>query len=162
MTVTSASSKPTMIVVTAIYTLINAIFSLCGALAVLGLGAIAGIGTAALNQAAQSGDADAQAAANAIGAAGGLATGLISIVGILVLVVAIALLVDAVGLFQVKPWAWMLTIVLYGISVVLTVLQWLLNGNNFNILSLVLLVINVAIIYLFYTNADIKSAFGKV
>ncbi len=151
-----------MIVVTAIYTLINAIFSLCGALAVLGLGAIAGIGTAALNQAAQSGDADAQAAANAIGAAGGLATGLISIVGILVLVVAIALLVDAVGLFQVKPWAWMLTIVLYGISVVLTVLQWLLNGNNFNILSLVLLVINVAIIYLFYTNADIKSAFGKV
>jgi hypothetical protein len=160
----SSASRSTIITVVAIYTLVRAILSLCGALALLGIGAIAGIGSAAVNQAIQESggtSADAAAAAAAASTLGGVATVLLSIIGIVILVVAIALLVDAVGLFQGKPWSWMLTLVLYGVGVVLTLVQWVLSRNSFSPLGLVLLIIDAVIIYLFYTNADVKRSLGK-
>jgi len=159
MTASSASSKPTMIIVTAIWSIILAIFTICIlGLPAIGLGALFGGAGAVINQAAQeSGDA---AAGAAIAAAGALGGGLFAIFGIIFLVIGVALLVDAVGLFQGKPWSWMLTLVLYGVYVALTILGWLFN-RSFDIISLVLVIIAGAIVYFFYTNADIKRALGK-
>jgi hypothetical protein len=160
MTVSNAS-KPTMIVVTAIWSIILALFNICIlGLPVVGLGAlVGGAGSAILNEAAQeSGDA---ATGAAIAGASALGGGLIAVFGIVFLVIGIVLLVDAVGLFQGKPWAWMLTIGIYGVYAVLNILGWLLN-RNFDIVSLVMVVIAGVIVYLFYTNADIKRALGKL
>ena len=153
----NTSSRSTIVTVTAIWTLVLAIFNLCISLPVLGLGALTG----SLGQiASQSGEeltAEQQAAIAAVGGVGGA---LVTVVGVLFLLIAIALLIDAVGLFQSKPWSWMLTVVLYGIYVVLTVIGWLAN-NGFNVLSLIFVVISVAIIYLFWTNAEVKRNLGK-
>lgn len=153
------SSKSTIVTVVAIYTAIQAVLSLCAAFGAIAGGALLGGAGAAINQAAlESGDPQAAEAAAAISGVGG---GLVAILGIVVLIVAIALLVDAVGLFQSKPWSWMLTLVLYGINVVLTVLQLLTNGQGFSILSLVFLVINVVILFLFWTNREVKQTLGQ-
>lgn len=154
----SNSSKPTMIVVTAILSVLAGILNLCGGFAAVTGGALLGGLGAAANQAAlETGDAAAGQAAAAIGAVGG---GLFALFGVLFLVLGIALIVDAIGLFQGKPWSWMLTIVLYGAYVILNVLGWLLN-NSFSVASLVFVVIGGAIVFLFYTNEDIKRALGK-
>jgi hypothetical protein len=158
MTVSNAS-KPTIIIVTAILSVVAGILNLCGGFAAVTGGAILGGLGAAANQAAlESGDAAAGQAAAAIGAVGG---GLIAVFGILFLALGIALIVDAVGLFQGKPWSWMLTIVLYGAYVVLNILGWLIN-RDFTVVSLVFVAIGAVIVYLFYTNADIKRALGKL
>jgi uncharacterized membrane protein (DUF2068 family) len=153
----SSSSKPTMIVVTAIWTIILAIFNICIlGLPVIGLGALVG---GAGSQLAQ--DANTAAGAEALQAASTVGGGLFAIIGIIFLVIGIALLVDAVGLFQAKPWSWMLTLILYGVYIVLTILSWLLN-RSLNIVSLILVIIGAVIVYFFYTNADIKRALGKL
>jgi hypothetical protein len=159
MTASSASSKPTMIIVTAIVSVVIGILNLCGGFAAVTGGALLGGLGAAANQAAQeSGDAAAGQAAAALGAVGG---GLFAIFGIVFLVIGIALIVDAVGLFQGKPWSWMLTLVLYGIYLVITIIGWVIN-RDFSVLNLVFVVLAGAIIYLFYTSADIKRALGKL
>jgi hypothetical protein len=158
MTVSNAS-KPTIIVVTAILSVVAGILNLCGGFAAVTGGALLGGLGAAANQAAlESGDAAAGQAAAALGAVGG---GLIAVFGVVFLVLGIALIVDAVGLFQGKPWSWMLTVVLYGVYVVLSILGWLIN-RDFSIVSLVFVVIAGVIVYLFYTSDDIKRALGKV
>jgi hypothetical protein len=122
-------------------------------------GAILGcLGSSAILAAQESCDASSGQAAAAIGAVGG---GLIAVFGIVFLVIGIALIVDAIGLFQGKPWSWMLTLVLYGIYLVLTVIGWVIN-RNFSVLNLVFVIIAGAIVYLFYSNADIKRALGKL
>lgn len=154
----SNASKPTMIIVTAILSVLAGILNLCGGFAAVTGGALLGGLGAAANQAAQeSGDAAAGQAAAALGAVGG---GLFALFGVLFLVLGIALIVDAVGLFQGKSWSWMLTIVLYGAYVVLNILGWLLN-NSFSVVSLIFVIIGAVIVYFFYTNADIKQALGK-
>ncbi len=154
----SSSNKSTIVTVVAIYTAVQALISLCGGLLTLAGGAILGGAGAAINQAAlESGDAEAAQAAAALT---GMGSGLIAILGIVVLIVAVAQLVDAVGLFQSKPWSWMLTIVLYGISVGLTILQ-LLAGGRLEIIGIFFLVVNAVIIFLFLTNQDVKNTLGK-
>lgn len=88
-------------------------------------------------------------------------SGLLSVLGFISMVIGIMLIVDAIGLTLRKPWSWMMTLRLYGIYLVLTVLGWLIN-SNFNILSLGFAVISGAIVYLFYTRADIKRALGRL
>lgn len=158
---TATASKPTLIVVTAILSIVLAILNLCGGFAAVTGGAILGsLGTVA-NQAAQEAgtEIDAETAA-AISALGGLGGGLIAIFGLVFLVLGIALIVDAVGLFQGKPWSWMLTIVLYGLFAILTLLSAITN-NSFGIWPIIQIVVAGAIAYLFYTNEDIKRALGK-
>ena len=156
----STSSKSTIITVTAIVTAIVGILNLCGSLLIITGGAFLGGVSNLANQAAQqSGEnltAEQQQALSAASAVGGP---ILTLLGIAGLVVAIALLVDAVGLFQTKPWSWMLTIVLFGILIVIQVLTWLTGG--FGIVGLIWVVISAVIIYLFYTNADVKRTLGK-
>ena len=156
----SSSSKPTMIVVTAIVSALVGIVNLCSGVAGLAGGALVGGAGAIANQiSSESGQAltaEEQAALNAVSAGGGA---LLTILGIVGLVIGIALIVDAIGLFQGKPWSWMLTIGLYGVLIIIQILTILTSG--FGILSLVWIVVAGAIVYLFYTNADIKRALGK-
>jgi hypothetical protein len=157
----SSSSKPTMIVITAVVSVLVGIVNLCGGIAGLTGGALLGGAGAIANQiSSESGQtltAEEQAALNAVSAGGGA---LLTILGIVGLVIGIALLVDAVGLFQGKPWSWMLTIALYGVLIIIQILTILTSG--FSALSLVWIVIAGAIVFLFYTNDDIKRALGKV
>jgi hypothetical protein len=159
---TASSSKPTMIVVTAILSIVLAILNLCGGFAAVTGGAILGGLGSVVNQAAQEAgaelDAEAAAAAAAISGLGG---GLFVIFGLVFLVIGIALLVDAIGLFQGKPWSWMLTIVLYSIFAVLTLIS-ALTSNTLGIWPIIQIAVGAAIVYLFYTNADIKRALGKL
>lgn len=107
-------SKSTIVTVTGIYSLVRALLGICGSLALLGLGSVVGVlgGSNVLQEAQQAGaDLSAQELAALQAAVGGGGI-LVSLLGIVTLLVSIALLVDAVGLFQSKPWAWMLTIVL--------------------------------------------------
>jgi hypothetical protein len=156
----SSSSKPTMIIVTAVVSAIVGIVNLCGSLVAITGGAFLGGAGAIANQiSSESGQtltAEEQAALNAVSAGGGA---LLTILGIVGLIIGIALLVDAVGLFQGKPWSWMLTIVLYGALIVIQVLTILSGG--FGVISLVWIVVAGAIAFLFYTNADIKRALGQ-
>lgn len=152
-----SSSRSTIVTVVAIYTLVAAILGLCGSLGILGLGSIAGSLSSIASQTGQELSTQEQQALAAVSTGGGI---LLTIIGVITLVVAIVLLVDAVGLFQTKPWSWMLTLVLYGINVVLTLIGWL-GGGGFTILSLILLVINIIIIYLFWTNAEVKQTLGQ-
>lgn len=157
----SSSSKPTMIVVTAIVSALVGIVNLCGSvLAITGGALVGGAGAIANQISSESGQAltaEEQAALNAVSAGGGA---LLTILGIVGLVIGIALLVDAVGLFQGKPWSWMLTIALYGVLIIIQILTILTSG--FSALSLVWILVAGAIVFLFYTNADIKRALGKV
>jgi hypothetical protein len=155
---TTSSQRSTIVTVVAIYSLILAVFSLCASLPVIGLGSLTGSLGQIASQSGQELTAEEQQALAAVTGTGGA---LVTIIGILLLVIAIALLVDAVGLFQTKPWSWMLTVVLYGIYVVLTVVSWITSGS-FNVLGLVFVVIAALIIFLFWTNADVKRTLGKV
>ncbi|MBL8162015.1 MAG: DUF2127 domain-containing protein [Anaerolineae bacterium] len=151
------SSKSTIVTATAVWSLINAIFSLCGSLALLGVGAIAGSFGQLASQEGVDLTTEQQQAIAAVSGVGGV---LVTILGVVTLVVAIALLVNAIGLFQTKPWSWRLTLVLFGISVVLSVLGWLNNG--FTAISLVFTVLNAVIVYLFWTNAEVKQTLGQM
>lgn len=154
-------SKSTIVTVTGIYSLVRALLGICGSLALLGLGSVVGVlgGSNVLQEAQQAGaDLSAQELAALQAAVGGGGI-LVSLLGIVTLLVSIALLVDAVGLFQSKPWAWMLTIVLYGASALLAVLGFLNGGIT--ILNVVFLAIDLVIVYLFWTSEEVKRALGK-
>ncbi|NWF67798.1 MAG: hypothetical protein HXY40_01810 [Chloroflexi bacterium] len=148
------SSRSTIVTATAVYSLISALLNFCGAISFMGLRAIGGL----LPQLADTADLTAQEQ-QALAQASAL-SGLLPIFGALFGVIAILLLVDAVGLFQAKPWSWMLTVGLYGASVVLAVLSW--AGGGFSLLSVGTTLIAALIVYLFLTNADVKQTLGRM
>jgi uncharacterized membrane protein HdeD (DUF308 family) len=131
----------------AVYSLVQALLSLCGAATSLGVGAL--VNTAQLTAEEQ----DALAASGAV-------TGLLSILGIIFGIVGIVMLVNAFGLWTRKSWAWMLTVGVFGVNVVLSVLGWL--GGSFTTVSLGTTLISAVIVYFFLTNAEVKSYLGKV
>jgi hypothetical protein len=176
MSSTMMSERPassTIVTVTAVYILILALFAVCvgGVFGLVGggLGAIASnpefqeameetIEQAREQQEAQLGreltDEEEQAL-NLISQGGGAAfTGIALITGIISLLVGIGLLVDAIGLFQKRSWTYVLTLVLLALHSIVLIL-------GFNILGAIFLVINVIVIILFLTNADVKQALGR-
>jgi hypothetical protein len=133
--------RPVGVTILAILALIGGVFSLFGALIVLGLGGAVTIGGAATGHAGA--------------AVGG---GLIFVMGILVAVSGLLSLAFGVGALQLKPWAWTLGIVAEGLSI-LTSLMGLSRSDNrggsvFGIL------VAVAILYYLFTPR-VRAAFGK-
>ena len=95
----------------------------------------------------------AVAAATSNGALGGL----VSVLGIVALAQGALALAFAYGAWTLKPWAWMLGMVAFGISLALAVLN-IVNGDfTGQILSVV---IAVAVLYYLNTPA-VKAAFGR-
>jgi hypothetical protein len=147
-------SGQSFITSTAVYSLLSALLNACGALSFLGLGALGSALPGMVDNAQLTAEEQA-----AISQASSL-SGLLPIFGILFAILAVLLLVDALGLFQKKSWAWTLTVGIYGASVVLSVISWL--TGSFSALSLGTTVIAAAVVYIFMTNADVKQILGKI
>ncbi|MFH5797669.1 hypothetical protein [Haladaptatus sp. DYF46] len=68
------------------------------------------------------------------------------IVGIVAMVLSAAQLVVAWGLWTLQPWAWTLTLIVYGLSLLSDVFK-LLTGNGFAIISIIIGVLLLAYVY---------------
>lgn len=152
----SKSSRNTIVTVVAIYLVVSGILALCGSIALVTGGALFGAlgslpteATAGLTEAER---ASLSAAVSEVGATGGL----ITVLGIVTLVISIAQLIIAVGLFQKKPWAWRATIGVLAISILISLLTTVFGGG----INLVGIIIGAAIAYLFYTNQDVRADLG--
>ncbi len=149
----SGAPRTSIVSSTAIYSLICALLNACFALSFIGLGIVST--TLSVVDSSEL-TAEQQQALTTITALGGW----LPILGILFTILAVLLLVDAVGLFQFKSWVWMLTIGTHSANVVLSVLSW--QANNFSFLSLVFAAISGVMVYLFLTNDDVKQTLGKI
>jgi hypothetical protein len=103
------------------------------------------------------------AAVGALGAASGVGVaaaggGLLSILGIVTLAMSVGWLAFGIGAWTLKPWAWMLGLVLVGISIVVALLT-VISGGDFGS-QLIGLVIDGVIVYYLMTP-DVKKAFGR-
>ena len=90
----------------------------------------------------------------ALGAVGSLFRGLGAlftsplgfIIGTVIIVLAVAKFVVVWGLWTLKSWAWTLTIVVYGLGLLMSVLK-LLTGNLFAIISIIIGALLLAYVY---------------
>lgn len=139
----NASGNNVLAVVAAIYTVILCVMQVCA-------GTVAGILSGGLNS-----------LSTAVTAAGGTiegdlasATGATGIVAILLVVVGLAMLFAAVGVFMRRPWAWMLMIGTHAAYAILAVL----SGGLSTIVGIIFVVLSVGVVGLFLTQTDIKRA----
>lgn len=148
-----SKSRNTIVTVVAIYLIVVGILGICGGIAVVTGSSLLGVLGAATEQLGASlNSTDRQ---NLTEAARELseARGLLTVVGVVLLVVSVAELIISVGLFQRKNWAWRATIAVLALTIVLSVLGTLFGGS----FDFVGTVIAAVIIYLFYTNADVRA-----
>lgn len=137
--------RPTGITILAILGIVGGLISLLGGCGLLGLGAITG----AL------GAAGAQQGLGNLGILGGLA----GIWGILVIALAIVEIAFGIGAWTLKPWAWMLGLIVVGVGIVFALVDLVLFQQG--LLGVVIrLVIYGAIAYYLMTP-EIKRAFGR-
>ena len=151
----SGVDRVSIIKATAIYLVIYAIINSCGGIllgiggAVLGGagGLIAATGGMAGTTTLDNGQTLAQA--SAVAAGGGI---LLVVLGILYLISVPVFAVAAWGLFQRKTWSRMGAVIALGFSILLSVL-----GLSNGITGVIWIVISVVAIYLFITDAEIKT-----
>jgi hypothetical protein len=127
--------RPTGVTILAVLAAIGGVLGLLGGLLALGLTGAVAAGTGN----------------------GGLA-GLVGIVGILALLQGVLALAFAYGAWTLKPWAWTLGIVAFGISLALSILNIVSGGDISS--QAVSIVIGIVILYYLFTPA-VKQAFGR-
>jgi hypothetical protein len=139
---TQQQQRPLGITILAILGIIGGVLGILGGCGVIAGGAIIGA-------------AGAQAGMGDVAAGGGLLTGY----GIFSLAVAVAWIAFGIGSWTLKPWAWMLGLILVGISIVLAIVSVLAGWSTIGgqILSLVI----DAVIVFYLMSADVKKAFGR-
>jgi hypothetical protein len=129
---TAPGARPTGVTILAILAAIGGVLGLLAGIFALGIG-------------------------GAVAASGGALGGLVSVLGIVAIVQGVLALAFAYGAWMLKPWAWTLGIVAFGISLVLAVIG-IINGDfTGQILSVV---IAVAVLYYLFTP-QVKAAFGR-
>lgn len=129
--------RPTGVTILAVLAAIGGVFGLIGA-----LGLLAGGGLVAASGVAE---------ASGVG-------GLFTIFGLISLVLSVLSLVLAYGFWMLKPWAWSLAIIVYGIDVVFTIIS-ALQGGGLGGAILPLAIRGIILYYLF--TPDVKKAFGR-
>lgn len=136
--------RPRVITILAVLAAIGGVLGIFGGLGLIGLGAVGG----------------ALMGAGGEGAAGFLIGAFAIIWGLVTLVISVADLAFAYGAWGLKPWAWMLGIVLQGASIFIALINWVgsSSGNFGNFLFTA--VISGVIIYYLLTP-EVKRAFGK-
>lgn len=93
-----------------------------------------------------------------LGIIGGIAAlGVSPFLGIVSLILGVAAIALGVGMWQLKPWAWMGTLVVQGIGVLQNI--WIMIDQGFGA-GIISLVINVIIIA-YLLRPEIKAAFGQ-
>ena len=131
---TTPRARPTGVTILAVLAAIGGVLGLLGGIALLGLGGLAAAGGS------------------------GLLASYGAIFGILAIVQGALALAFAYGAWTLQPWAWMLGIVAFGISLALSVLNVVGGGNIGS--QAISIVIGIAIIYYLFTPA-VKQAFGR-
>lgn len=133
-------ARPTGVTILAILAVIGGIFGLLGGLALVGMGGLAGglVG----------------------GAAGAALGGTAVIAGLIVLVIGVLDLVLAYGLWNLRPWAWQLGVVLAAVNIVIAVLGFL-RIVFYSDLTGALISIVISGVILYYLNQpEIRRAFN--
>lgn len=125
-------ARPTGVTILAVLAAIGGVLGLLAGVAALGLGGL-------------------------VAASSGLG-GLLAIVGLVAIAQAVLSLAFAYGAWNLKPWGWMLGIVVEVIGLVLAVL-FIVDGSSITSQA-ISIIIAVAIIYYLMTPA-VKSAFGR-
>jgi hypothetical protein len=139
---TQQQQRPLGITILAILGIVGGLFMILGGCGVIAGGAVIGA-------------MGAQAGVGEVTAGGGLLT----VYGIVLLLIAVADIVFGIGAWTLKPWAWMLGLVLQGINVVIALVSIVAGWSTFGS-QIIGLVINAVIIYYLMTP-DVKKAFGR-
>jgi len=139
---TAQQQRPTGITILAVLAFIGGIFGICG-----GLGGIVG-GSFLGGLAASYG-------ANNAAALGGM----LAVYSIVALAFAVADLVFGFGAWTLKPWAWMLGMVLFGLNIVFQLVALIAGWATFGGIIISVAIAGVIIYYLL--TPDVKKAFGR-
>jgi len=135
------AQRPLGITILAILGIIGGVLGLLG-----GCGAIAG--------GALVGALGAQAGVGAVAAGGGL----LGLLGIVALAMAVGWIAFGIGAWTLKPWAWMLGLILVGVSIVVALVT-VLTGGDFGS-QIISLAIDAVMVYYLMTP-EVKQAFGR-
>lgn len=134
--------RPMGVTTLAVLAAIGGVIGVCGSLALVGLGGV--LGGLAL-QVGAPGDAVALGGATIV-------------FGVLALGISVLNLVFAFGAWNLKPWAWILGVVLEGASIIIS----LANGLSSNNLGGQVISIAISGIILYYLmTPEVKRAFGR-
>jgi hypothetical protein len=142
-------NRPVGVTILAILVLIGAAFCVLG-----GIGMMLGGGMMATILSQQ------QAQGSAAGA--GVLAGLGAVGGIVMLVIAVLYLLVGIGLWKLKNWARLVTVVLTAIGVVFqlfSLVTLLLHFNIFSVMVTVVVLAIQAVIIWYLLRADVKAAF---
>ena len=138
----------------AYYLIVGGILTICSGVLLTGAGGLAGMAGlmgASVNTEVQ--DPELAAATTGLGAI----SAVIVIAGIASIVAGPAMAVVGWGLLQKKPWSRMGTVIVVGISLVVSVLTAL---GSVGLLQIAFIVIDAVIIYLFLNDPRIKAELG--
>jgi uncharacterized membrane protein len=150
----------TIAVLAAIYMIILFLLSTCGGiLSLLAGGFSANISSAFSSIESSITDENSRIAANTAVSEINNVTTVATIYGILGIVLGIALITAAVGIFMKAKWAYMATIIVNGAYLALQVFGLLTGAAS--ILNIIFGVLCLLIVILFYTSRDVKSTFGR-
>jgi len=135
--------RPTGVTIIAILAIVGGIFSIVGGLGLTFLGGVLGGAGAAAGE-----------------AGGGMFGGLLALFGIGTLGIGVAEVIVGWGLWGLKPWAWMVAVILFIANIALTVLT-ALGANSLISLSTLIGVAIPAIILYYLMTPPVKTAFGR-
>ena len=135
----SGMARPTGVTVIAILSFIGGILAILAGAATTLLGGLIGAATDST--------------------VGGVFGGLFAVIGIVILVVGIAYIVAGYGLWRLRPWAWLVALVLSIVSLVFTILG-IVGGGGLGASQIVSLAVAGVIIY-YLNTPEIKQAFGR-
>jgi hypothetical protein len=134
--------RPMGITILAILAFIGGIVGLCGgAGGILGGSLLGGL-----------------AASAGAGQAAGIG-GMLAIYSLILTILAVADLVFGFGAWTLKPWAWTLGLVLFGINIAFQVIALLLGWTTFG--GIIIPVAIAAIIIYYLMTPEVKKAFGR-
>jgi len=133
--------RPLGITILAILGIIGGLFSLFGGCTAVAGGALVGA-------------VGAQAGIGEVAAGGGL----LGILGVFTLGLGVGWLAFGIGAWTLKPWAWMLGLILVGVSIVMALVTVVTTRDLGG--QLIGLVIDAVIVYYLMTP-DVKKAFGR-
>jgi hypothetical protein len=139
----STAVRPTGVTIIAVLAFIGGIFAIVAGLGLTVLGGILGGALAASGE-----------------ASGGLFGGLMAVFGIGTLGLGVAELIVGWGLWGLKPWAWMVSVIVFIVNIVLTVLT-ALGGNNLISLNTIIGIAIPAVILYYLMTPPVKAAFGR-
>ena len=141
----STAVRPTGVTIIAILAFIGGIFAIVAGLGLTVLGGILGGALAASGE-----------------AAGGIFGGLMAVFGIGTLGLGVAELIVGWGLWGLKPWAWMVSVILFIANIALTVLIAALAWRQPDLAQHGIIGIAIPAVILYYLmTPPVKTAFGR-